>query len=489
MSRPPFAPLLLVLTACASLDGAEPPARQGATPTHGTAVEAGTGQPWGSSALEQRPGDAPELELWSDPSFRRRLAESYLAETEVEPRLTTADRERLQRAFDRLAAGDLDGAERLLLEARGEEESAVFDVTLGNVLSQREDLERAVAAYRAAVEKFPRFRRAWRSLGLIHVRRGELAEAARALTRVIELGGGDALTYGLLGSAHAGLGSQLAAESAFRMAALLEPDALDWKLGLARSFVQQERFAEAASLCGDLIEAQPERAELWLLQGGAFLGLGQPLRAAEAYELADRLGGATAASLAMLGDIYVNEGLFDLATAAHLRALDEDPQAGLQRPLRAAAVLTARGALGETRRLIEGIETLGGERLGDAERRELLGLRARLAVAEGDGDEEARVLEEIVRLDPLDGEALILLGRHAGRTGDPERAAFWLERAASLEAFEADAKLRHGQLLVQQGSYAEALPLLRRAQALEPRESVREYIEEVERVAGRTARQ
>ena len=99
------------------------------------------------------------------------------------------------------------------------------------------------------------------------------------------------------------------------------------------------------------------------------------------------------------------------------------------------------------------------------------------------GEEQVRILEEIVELDPLDGDALILLGRQAGRGGDVEQAVFYFERAANVEGFEADAKIRHGQLLVGQGRYQEALPLLRRAQQLAPRDNVQEYIEQVERFA------
>ncbi len=93
------------------------------------------------------------------------------------------------------------------------------------------------------------------------------------------------------------------------------------------------------------------------------------------------------------------------------------------------------------------------------------------------------MLEEIVARDPLDGEALILLGQHCIRAGNTEKAIFYYERAESLEKFEADAKVRHAQLLVGSGQYDEALPLLRRAQQIDPRENVQKYLEQVERVA------
>jgi hypothetical protein len=50
-----------------------------------------------------------------------------------------------------------------------------------------------------------------------------------------------------------------------------------------------------------------------------------------------------------------------------------------------------------------------------------------------------------------------------------------------LEAFEADAKVRHAQLLAQNGRREEALPLLRRAQAIDPRPSVQDFLDDLQR--------
>jgi tetratricopeptide (TPR) repeat protein len=254
-------------------------------------------------------------------------------------------------------------------------------------------------------------------------------------------------------------------------------------MGLARSFFRQERYPEAVALCDQLIEEHPERADLWLLQANACIGMNQPLEAAEIYEIVDGLGKSTADSLNTLGDIYVNEELYELASDAYSRALKLEPEESLARAIRSAKTLAARGAYPETRRLVVEVEKAAGDQLEDDDRKDLLKLRARLAVADSSGDEEVTILEEIVELDPLDGEALILLGEHSTRAGDSEKAIFYYERAESLEEFEAEAKVRHAQLLVRNGKYAEALPLLRRAQQIEPRENVQEYLEQIERVA------
>lgn len=103
--------------------------------------------------------------------------------------------------------------------------------------------------------------------------------------------------------------------------------------------------------------------------------------------------------------------------------------------------------------------------------------------AGGGGEETAAVLEEILKLDPLDGEALLLLGQHYGRNNQQEKALLYYERAAGLDEYEVRAKVRQAQLLVQMGRYGDALPLLRRAQELKPREDIARYLEQVERIS------
>lgn len=425
----------------------------------------------------------PELDIWKDPAFQKRFAESYMAETEIEPRVTTEERDKMQKVLALISSDQMDKAATLLEKSRSNAANALYDFMLANIFFQQEKLDQAAKIYKIAVEKYPKFRRAWRNLGLIYVRKSEFEKALPALTRVIELGGGDALTYGLLGFAYSSVENYLSAESAYRMAILLDPVTVDWKMGLARCFFKQESYSQAVTLCGLLIAAQPERADLWLLQANAYIGLNQPLKAAENYELVDRLGKSTVDTLNMLGDIYINEELYEMAVNSYIRAMEKNPQNAAGRSIRAAKVLTARGALKEARQLIERIEALHGDQPGTDDHKDLLKLRARLAVAEGSGGEEARVLEEIVALDPLDGEALILLGQHSSRAGETEKAVFYYERAASIEKYEADARVRHAQLLVGKGKYDEALPLLRRAQMLKPRDDVQKYLEQVERAA------
>jgi tetratricopeptide (TPR) repeat protein len=421
-------------------------------------------------------------DLWKDPTFQKQFMGTYGTQAEVEPKVSVVERAQLEKILGVMAT-DTSAAKAELQKAATPEASAVFDFTLGNLHFQADEIEAAETAYQTAVAKFPSFRRAWKNLGLIAVRQSRPEDAVKALSRVVELGGADGLTYGLLGYSYAASGQTTSSESAYRNAVLLQPDAVDWKLGLLQAVLKQRKYGEAVTLSDELIRKNPERTDLWLIQASAYVGLGQPLKAAENYEIVARMGKATPASQFTLGDIYANEGLLDLAARAYGSAVDIDTTQQPARAIRCVEILSQRGASEAARDLSQHVRTTWGERLDPDEKKKLLKIDARLAVGEGGGAEAVATLEEIVALDPLDGEALMLLGRHYAQANAPERAIFYYERAEGIEAVEADARLRHAQLLVAQSRFQDAVPLLKRAQELKPRDDVGRYLEQVERLA------
>lgn len=440
-----------------------------------------------ATAGEPTDTDAPPLELWNDATFRKEFLGSYGTNSELEPRVAAADYAQLEKVLP-LLASDLEAAAEMLTPMLGPDANAIFDFTLGNVRFQQERLEDAANLYLSALDKFPAYLRAHKNLGLVRVRQGKFAEATPHLSRVIQLGAADGMTYGLLGYGYSSSGQFVGAESAYRGALLLQPEMQDWKMGLAHSLLRQGKYAEGVALCEELIQRSPEKAELWLMQANAYIGMAQPMEAAANYEIVERMGRATVRSALTLGDIYVNEKLWDLATRSYLVALDLEPEKNASQLLRRAEALAQRDALSQANLLLERIASNSPEgALDETERKTLLKLQARIAVAEDPagrgGAAAAEILEEIVAMDPLDGEALILLGEHYASNGDAERGIFYYERAASIPDFEAQAKVRLGQLLVGQVRYDEALPLLRRAQELEPRDDVARYVEQVERAA------
>jgi len=428
-------------------------------------------------------GAADLRAVWDDPSFQKSFVAGYGVNPEVEPRISTDDMALLE-LVRQLMPEELKAAEALLRESVRNDSSAVIDLTLGGVQYQQDRPDEALANYRRAAEKYPNFRRAYRNIGLICVRKGLLDDAITAFNRMIELGGADAYSYGLLGYCHSQKQDFQPAEAAYRNALLLQPSNVEWRLGLTRTVFKQGKFEDAASLLDVLIQTFPEKADFWLLQAHTYLGLKEPQKAAVNLEALDAIGKSSVDSLFTLGDIYLSESLLDLASQAYARALAKDPAQSPARIIRSTEGLASRGGMDQARTLIAKVKGTGGPALSDADKRKLLKMEARLSMAGGAGDEAtAKVLEEVIELDPLDGEALMLMGQYHARGGRPDQAILFYERAARIDAFAANAKVKMAQIYVTQARFGEALPLLRDAQSIRPREDVARYIEQVERAS------
>ena len=423
-----------------------------------------------------------ELTIWSDPAFQKEFLGSYGFQAEIEPKLSAIERQQLEKLIP-LLGSDPNAAAVELGKLCTDQSSALFDFTLGNIAFQQGELKMAAGHYETAVKKFPTFRRAHKNLGLIYVRESRFQEALKPLGKVIELGGGDGTVFGLLAYSYAATGQDTSAESAYRTALLLQPSVLDWKTGLAQSVLRQRKYAEASALAEELIRMNPDKPEYWLMQANAWIGLKEPMKAAENFEIVHRMGKASPAALQTLGDIYTNESMWEPAGRAYAAALENDPAQGIDRPLRNVEVMAQRGAIAQARALLAKVKEQYAAQASEDDRRRILKLEARIALAGGDSHAAVAALEEAVQLDPLDGEALMLLGQHYGKSDDPEKAIFYFERAESLEAYEADARVRHAQILVNQSRPAEAVPLLKRAQEIKPREEIARYLEQVERAA------
>lgn len=429
-----------------------------------------------------QPPKAAAAEFWRNPEFVAKFLGSYGFDAEVEPRITPEEQKLFKELIDLIQNNPAAAATRLK-GAITADSSAALDFTLGNIYIQLDKLKEAEHSYNAAIKKFPAFRRAFKNLGIVHVQKGDYPEAIKALARSLELGGEDGNTYGLLGYCYLNLDKYASAESAYRKAILFAPDNVDWKLGLGRSLLVQQKSREAVGLFEELIQKDPDKADYWLFQANAFLELGDSVKAANNYEIVRRMGKATGASLMVLGDIYINRDLTDLALDAYLESLAKDPQQDISRPIRCAGILNSRQAWQQSAALLDQINATYKNRITDADRLKLLRLQSQVALATGKTKDGVRILQEIIDRDPLDGEAMIILADHYAKEGEPERAELLYERAAKIREHEVNALTQHAQMLVTQGKYSKAAKLLRQAQALKPRDTVAKYLEQIEHLA------
>lgn len=426
--------------------------------------------------------DHPLAAIWNDPDFTRRMLGSYGFLSEAEPRLNAEEQKVYREKIVPLLREDPKRAIPELEKLIKPEASALFDFTLGNIRFQTDDLTNAITHFEAAIVKFPDFRRAQKNLGLAHIRAGNYEAAVKPLSRTAGLGGADAKTYGLLGFAQMNLQRYASAEAAYRQALLFEPEHVDFRLGLVKCQIAQANYDGALTVLDELIRQFPDRDNLWSLQANVFIQKEQPAKATVNFEMLRRLGKANASQLFTLGDLYLAQEIRDLALSAYREAIDKDAGANPGKALRAAELLVARGALPEAKQLFGKLKAAAIPLTGNDELR-LWKLEAKVALAAGESEQAAAVLEKVAERNPLDGEALLLAGDHYARSGQKEKAQLRYETAAKLEGFEADALLKQAQLKVQGQKYAEAVDLLRKAQKSKPRDNVQRYLERVEQLA------
>lgn len=420
-----------------------------------------------------------------DPAWQKSFLGSYGFLSGLEPEILPSELEILKEVIELMKTNPRTAA-TVLAARSGPGSSAALDFILANLRFQNGQTTEAVELYARALEKFPDFRRAHKNLGLLMVQMNEFDGAVEHLTRAIELGERDGRTYGLLGYCYVNQENFLAAESAYRNAILQQPKARDWQLGLARTLNAQEKFREAAALFDVFLERHPEDASAWKLQANAYLGLDRPLDAAVNLETVRMLGSADAATLKLLGDIYMNEGVADLAKEAYLEVIASDDEGRqFDAGFRAAELLYRSQAAAEAGEMIGRVRSRYGKSLSTDEDLRLTTLEAKIARAAGDAGRAAKLLESIVERDGTRGEALLELARFHRDQGNDQRAFLLLERAEQLEAYEYDALVARGQFLVSDRRYGEAATLLRRALDLRREPRLERFLARVEDAAKR----
>jgi len=423
------------------------------------------------------------VSVLDDPEWRARFLGSYGFLSGAEPQIAQSELALLREVID-LMRVDPRAAEKMLGSQIPKDGSAALDFILANLQFQNGHIAEAALSYDRALEKFPDFRRAHKNAGLLLVQGGDYEAALVHLSRAIELGERDGRTYGLLGYCHLNLEHFVSAEQAYRDAVLLEPETRDWQVGLARALMSMEKYEEAVAVFGNVIDADPTNATAWLGQANAYIGLDKPRAAAVNLEAVRAMGQAQTTSLVLLGDIYMNEGLPDLAKSAYLEVIQKDG-AGVQleTALRAADVLVRTRSYDQAREVVQSIQKrYGGSMDTDAELR-VLTLRGKLARAQGRDAEAVKILESIVERDGTNGDALLELAQYHHEHGDAARALLYVERAQNLKGFEYEALLDHAQLGVAAGDYRKAAELLRRALEIKREPRVERFLARVEQAA------
>jgi tetratricopeptide (TPR) repeat protein len=325
------------------------------------------------------------------------------------------------------------------------------------------------------VDRYPAFVRAWKNLGVLHYTAGRFDEATKCFSKAVTLGDREPTTFGLLGYSLEQQGNPVSAEMAYLQALGGDPANADWKEGLLRIYADGRQFGRAEPLIRGLIREKPTEARLWLNYAGILLADQRKLEAMAVLEAAQAAGAAGADELSLLGDLYAEQGLAAEAVAVYVKIPAAAQPRGEQKLLHFARVLIASGHHAEAERTLA---TLKGD-LTPAGRFALLQARADLFMARKRWPEARREIEALLALAPLDGRALLTLGRTHLEEKDLARAAFAFESAYRVPASAYQASLELANIELRNRRYAKSVAYLEHALSLQRTDAVEGYLARV----------
>ncbi len=424
--------------------------------------------------------------FWNQEHIKKVFLNSYQVNTDIEPKLTEEEKALIRELMPQLELNPTAVKDGLLNSVNTETSAAVYFL-IGNFYAEDGEIATALEYYETAIEKFPNFRRAIKNVSFMKVRDGAFDDALKSLTKVINLGANDTTVFGLLGLCYVNTGNYISAETAYRQAIVLDPSVNDWRVGLAKSLLSQEKYKESIKVLDEILNLDPENDIIWSSQANAYLGIEDLDNAVANQEIVDRLGKSTAESLVFMGRIYMSQGLNDLALEKFKKALTKDSNQPADVQIDIAGTLVSRGAFDESQDLINSIRGKYTDITKD-QNILLLRLESQIALSSGNPDKAIPILEKLLASDPLDGQALILLAEHHTSLDTSDgysRADLYYERAIKVDDQEIRALISWARSYVARERFDKAIPLLERANTKQPRDYITRYLEQV-RMVNRT---
>ena len=356
-----------------------------------------------------------------------------------------------------------------------EEPSPAFRFILGNAYYAAGDNAKTEESYRAAVERYPSFLRAWNNLGVLYYSTDRFDEAVKAFSESVSLGDRDPTTYGLLGYSLEKENNLIAAEVAYMQALAGDPANADWQEGLLRICVQGRQLVRAEAIARSLIKNRPGEARFWLVLANVLLTGERRLEAMAMLELCAGVGVAGPDEMILLGDLYAERGLYPEALAIYTKLIKPDPATGEQKLLRLAQTHAAAGRPADATVALTALPAT----LTPAGRITQLLVQAQIARAAERWADAQRDLDAILAEQPMHGPALLALGGVHVAAGDDARAAFVFETALQVPDAAYRASLELANLELRARNYARSVAHLQRALGLEHSEEVADYLARV----------
>ena len=395
---------------------------------------------------------------WKDDAFLKSFNGSYRINARIEPAVSTAERGLLVSIQPLMASGKRKEALQKLTSSSLIKTSAAVAFNAGNIQFELGKLDSAINYYERSLNIFPTFRRAHRNLGFAYARSDKWEKVMPALEQAIKLGDQDGSTYGQLAYGRMQNDQFASALQAYRLAQVTQPESVDWKAGVAQCLQHLQRNEEALALIEEVIQARPTEISYYLLQASIYIAVDRSDDAMTNLELVRRMGELDAENHLWLAHLHLRSGSSMLARPVMMEALKMEKKA----PLSAALNVLEYTAQLQDWKLGREFADAVNKAWPDTKDAKLSSKQKRLgALIDIDSGENpkrgAQVLQELIKSDPLDAPALILLAQYRTKEKRFQEAEMLLQQAARVEGSEYDSHLCLAKLYVSQARYKDAL--------------------------------
>jgi predicted Zn-dependent protease len=349
-----------------------------------------------------------------------------------------------------------------------------FELLLGNAYYAAGETGKAEARYLSAVDRYPSFLRGWTNLGVLYYAQGHHEKAIPCLAKAVALGDRESTTFGMLGLCLEQTGDAVGAELAFTQALAADPGNGRWMDALVGVFMRAKQYSRAEIMVRNLIKARPTEPKYWLIYANIMVATDRKLEAIALLEQTASTGIAGDEELATLAGLYADENLTTEAARTYQKINVTAQALGERKALQLVRILMASAEWQKAETLLGDIAKLGVEG-----RETLLQTQADLLAAQKKWGAARTVLNGLLKLNPMQGTALVSLGRIYLAEGDEVHATLVFEAAVQTKEGAHPASLELANLELKHRHYDRSASYLEQALAIEKNQDVEDILTRV----------
>lgn len=357
--------------------------------------------------------------------------------------------------------------------------SPAFYLLLGNLQYSSGAFDQAEASYRQAVDRYPNFLRAWTNLGTLYYAQKHYAKAVPCLAKAVTLGARESTTFGMMAECLEKTDDAVGAEVAYIQALASDPGNLLWMEGLLRVYLAAEQYPRAEVMLRKLIHEQPHESRHWLTYAKLMNASGRKLEAIALLEQALATGVGGDLEIMELAGLYADQQLVTEALQTYAKIKVTTASLGEERSLQLIRMLISGAEWGKAQALLDEIKP----KVTSAMRVEWWLAQADLFFAKRNWAEARGTIEELLKVDPMNGRALVRLGRVYAAEGDWPRATMTFEQATQTSRGVRPASLELANLEVQNRHFEKSVSYLETALALEKNADFEQILERLRALA------